>query len=592
MRYPYLFIITVICFLCMTFNVSAQEDSTMLSIQKQVFPQEKIHLMTDAECYMPGDTIWMRLWIQDGETLKDSKLGSRYAYVDLRSVDDSLVHRVKIEEREGRFAGQMILPDTVTTGNYRLFAYTMYMLGTSVNTFFQKPVYIISPKDVASGKMPKQLLTEYKGGMDTLLTSSVVRRADTLTRVTLSLPDSTWFAISITDDRYSPVDQSYNIAYRLPRVRDLFTRNSVLRQKEIITPVYPIEQKPVLFGSLYHKSKKEQTPSPLNQLIIADAQTGKVYTTVSDSVGGFAIDISDVDEQSCLFFTPTTADENIDLIFINLLDSVPLRFRMPTRLDFFTILEDVENLPAFETYKQWALQHYFEDSKRINENAITPDISSNKYLEHATEYIFEEDFMYLLKSNNLTPASKVRDIVGLFPNVILEYLTALYKSDASAYSEIRFIVGDHEEDELSFSSGLVRYQKSMDFPLSLVESVEFIDAQTASLYFPNPSKPDSPIIHITIKKDVNNKKNANSYFAKLAVISYLGKQIRLHHNNLKIRSDEPQTVYWNPECYSGSQGSISIDVPIPNNVHTTYTVRAEGVQPSGNPVSLIYKIVK
>lgn len=591
MRYPYLLIITVICFLCMTFNVSAQEDSTMLSIQKQVFPQEKIHLMTDAECYMPGDTIWMRLWIQDGETLKDSKIGSRYAYVDLRSVDDTLVHRVKIEEREGRFAGQMILPDTVTTGNYRLFAYTMYMLGTSVNTFFQKPVYIISPKDVASGKMPKQLLTEYKGGMDTLLTSSVVRRADTLTRVTLSLPDSTWFAISITDDRYSPVNQSYNIAYRLPRVRNLFTRNSVSRQKEIITPVYPIEQTPILFGSLYLKSKKEQTPRSSSQLVIADAHSGKLYTTVTDSVGGFTLDVSDLDEQSCLVFTPTSVEENVDLISINLLDSVPLRYRIPTQLDFFTTLEDVENQPAYENYKQWALHRYFEDAKRINENAITPDITSNRYLDNATEYIFEEDFMYMLQSDNKTPASKVRDVLRLFPNVILNYSTALYNSDRNASSEIRFIVGDHEEDELSFSSGLVRYQKSMDFPLSLVESVEFIDANTASIYFPNPAKPDSPIIHITIKKDVNDKKNSSSY-SKIAVLTYLGKQIRLRHNNLNIRTDEPQTVYWNPECYSGSKGSVSIDVPIPNNVHTTYTVRAEGVEPSGNPISLIYKIFK
>ena len=74
-----------------------------LALQRSLFPQEKVHVMTDSELYAPGDTVWMRAWVVEGERLMPLSLGSRYVYVELRDGLDTLRRCVKLRMREGRF---------------------------------------------------------------------------------------------------------------------------------------------------------------------------------------------------------------------------------------------------------------------------------------------------------------------------------------------------------------------------------------------------------------------------------------------------------------------------------------------------------
>ena len=39
--------------------------SERIDLQRQEFPQEKIHVMTDHGDYLAGDTIWLRAWVVD-----------------------------------------------------------------------------------------------------------------------------------------------------------------------------------------------------------------------------------------------------------------------------------------------------------------------------------------------------------------------------------------------------------------------------------------------------------------------------------------------------------------------------------------------
>ena len=57
-----------------------------LQLQHSLFPQEKVHIMTDRELYHPGDTIWMRAWLVEGESLKPRYRSSRFVYSDMRMV--------------------------------------------------------------------------------------------------------------------------------------------------------------------------------------------------------------------------------------------------------------------------------------------------------------------------------------------------------------------------------------------------------------------------------------------------------------------------------------------------------------------------
>lgn len=54
------------------------------------FPQEKIHVTTDRDAYIAGDTVWLRAHCVDAATL-EPLTASRYVYVELRTTDNLLV---------------------------------------------------------------------------------------------------------------------------------------------------------------------------------------------------------------------------------------------------------------------------------------------------------------------------------------------------------------------------------------------------------------------------------------------------------------------------------------------------------------------
>ena len=130
------------------FAVFSQEIMTFDSIQDSIdnqlslFPQEKIHLHTDRNVYVPGERIWFKAYVVDAFT-HTSPTFSRYAYIELINYVDSLVHRVMVTiDENGLFYGQIFLSNFVTEGDYTLRAYTRYMENIGDDYFFKKPIRI------------------------------------------------------------------------------------------------------------------------------------------------------------------------------------------------------------------------------------------------------------------------------------------------------------------------------------------------------------------------------------------------------------------------------------------------------------------
>ena len=105
------------------------------------FPQEKIHVTTDRDAYIAGDTVWLRAHCVDAATL-EPLTASRYVYVELRTTDNLLVRRIKILQRGGVYAGYLPLPATLAQDEYVLCAYTLYMRNLGGDYLFSKPLSI------------------------------------------------------------------------------------------------------------------------------------------------------------------------------------------------------------------------------------------------------------------------------------------------------------------------------------------------------------------------------------------------------------------------------------------------------------------
>ena len=195
-----------------------------MAMQRQMFPQEKVYVMTDRDLYLAGDTARMRAWIYDCN-LQRPESKSKYVYVELRDAADNLKVRVKLLNRNLKdsndlkdpkiaIRGYIALPPNLTSGDYTLVAYTYYMLGTTEVMFFRKRLHVMNPKDIQRGLLPANLQEERPVvGQDINLSEAV--------------PVGSNVAVSITDDRLCLADSTSSIVWSLSHQPDLFTEADI-----------------------------------------------------------------------------------------------------------------------------------------------------------------------------------------------------------------------------------------------------------------------------------------------------------------------------------------------------------------------------
>lgn len=105
---------------------------------------ERIYLATDRRAYISGETVWLSLYCFDASGAKPcfSELSS-VAYIELRD-GETLVSAAKLKLEKGRGGGKLAVPISLPTGNYRLIAYTRYMLNEDIPRFFDMVIPIFN----------------------------------------------------------------------------------------------------------------------------------------------------------------------------------------------------------------------------------------------------------------------------------------------------------------------------------------------------------------------------------------------------------------------------------------------------------------
>lgn len=138
-------------FIKVTFNTdypdsaSAQKKSHLdrIDIQRNIYPQEKLHVVTDRDIYCGGDTVWFRIFVVDAASHQQTSM-SKYAYVELLNPFGKVQNRIKVMEREGIYTGFLPLTTDTYEGDYTLAAYTAYSENQGEDYFFKKPLKLLS----------------------------------------------------------------------------------------------------------------------------------------------------------------------------------------------------------------------------------------------------------------------------------------------------------------------------------------------------------------------------------------------------------------------------------------------------------------
>lgn len=113
-----------------------------LNHQIEIYPQEKLHVVTDRDLYFGGDTVWFRIFVVDAATHRQMAI-SKYAYVEMLSPFGEVKNRIKVIERDGIYAGYIPVDEDIYEGDYTLAAYTMYSENQGKDYFFRKPIRLL-----------------------------------------------------------------------------------------------------------------------------------------------------------------------------------------------------------------------------------------------------------------------------------------------------------------------------------------------------------------------------------------------------------------------------------------------------------------
>jgi len=114
--------------------------------------QEKVVLTTDRDIYIGGETMWFTLMVTDSQT-QDASTISQVAYVEILNRNNVPVAQYKCFLTDAQLRSKVVLPDTITTGNYLLRAYTKWMTNFGEESFEKKTISIMNP--FAKNSLPK-----------------------------------------------------------------------------------------------------------------------------------------------------------------------------------------------------------------------------------------------------------------------------------------------------------------------------------------------------------------------------------------------------------------------------------------------------
>lgn len=139
---------TVILLFLLSFNISGQIQTNFLETLTAKFqkyctsiPREEIYVHTDRQEYVAGEDLWFKIYLIDRVSTKLSA-ESRIAYFEILNAENRPVVQKRIKLNQGFGPGQIVLPDTISSGSYTLRAYTNWMKNFMPYNCFSKTLKI------------------------------------------------------------------------------------------------------------------------------------------------------------------------------------------------------------------------------------------------------------------------------------------------------------------------------------------------------------------------------------------------------------------------------------------------------------------
>lgn len=151
----YCFIISILFFVL---SAKAQVVDSMLSVYADELPHEKLHLHIDKDIYRVGETIWFKGYLFNGFSLSSY---SKNVYAELINPQGFIIQRKIYPIIESTSVGSFDIPDTLSSGNYTIRAYTSWMLNFDTTLIFQKTISLLTKNGSIANKSQESTPNTY-----------------------------------------------------------------------------------------------------------------------------------------------------------------------------------------------------------------------------------------------------------------------------------------------------------------------------------------------------------------------------------------------------------------------------------------------
>ena len=131
-----------------------QQLNVQLIKSKIATLSEKVYLHMDKAYYATGETVWFKAYVTNLGSLLPSE-GSVVLYVDIIDPDGNILIHKRLPVNQYGAEGSFDLPEEISSGQYRIRAYTNWMKNYSEQFFFDKNIAVYNPNDDLTSQIQK-----------------------------------------------------------------------------------------------------------------------------------------------------------------------------------------------------------------------------------------------------------------------------------------------------------------------------------------------------------------------------------------------------------------------------------------------------
>jgi hypothetical protein len=134
--------------------------------------REEIFIHTNKEEYISGEDIWFNIYLIDRKSCKPAT-SSKISYVEILNYENKPVIQKRIMLENGVGPGQIVLPDTLSSGTYTIIAYTNWMKNFLPYNCFTKEIEVYNAFNTNVFKRSERIFEEKEAITDTSTNSGL-----------------------------------------------------------------------------------------------------------------------------------------------------------------------------------------------------------------------------------------------------------------------------------------------------------------------------------------------------------------------------------------------------------------------------------